>query len=334
MLVSVRVHWQEQHVSNAVSEANKLLAQGDLRGAVKSLRAAEQAGDPEAARELGFWLLTGQFVRRDLAGSRALFQRAAKLGDSYSAGVIRAFVAGGIGESADWPLALGLLREAAAKDSEAAEQLQLIKAMSLDTEGAPKGDFRSELLSGAPEVRLFPHLFTAAECAYLVEVATPSLRPSVVVDPESGRQIPNPIRTSTATSFPFVDENPAIHALNRRLAAVSGTDVRAGEPLQVLRYVPGQQYRQHSDALPGIAPNQQRVLTFLVYLNEDYGGGETAFPAADLKVRGRTGDALLFRNASRDGMPDPRAVHAGLPVTSGTKLLASRWIRAAPLVLV
>jgi prolyl 4-hydroxylase len=101
----------------------------------------------------------------------------------------------------------------------------------------------------------------------------------------------------------------------------------------VLRYAPGEQYREHSDALPGVAPNQQRVLTFLVYLNEDYEGGETAFPAVGLEVRARTGDGLLFRNASPDGTPDPRALHAGLPVTSGAKLIASRWIRAAPLIL-
>ena len=36
----------------------------------------------------------------------------------------------------------------------------------------------------------------------------------------------------------------------------------------------------------------------------------------------------LFRNAGADGRPDPLSLHAGLPVTKGTKHLASRWIRA------
>src|SRR5262249_26442794 len=141
------------------------------------------------------------------------------------------------------------------------------------------------------------------------------------------------IRTSRGVGFPFVDENPAIHALNRRIAAASVTDVRAGEPMQVLSYAPGQQYREHSDALPKVAPGQQRVITFLVYLDEDYEGGETVFPAVGLKVRGHTGDGLMFRNAANDGTPDPKALHAGLPVTRGVKHIASRWIRAAPLVL-
>jgi prolyl 4-hydroxylase len=103
--------------------------------------------------------------------------------------------------------------------------------------------------------------------------------------------------------------------------------------MQVLSYAPGQQYHQHSDALPNVPPGQQRVLTFLVYLDEAYDGGETAFPALGLNVRGRTGDGLLFRNASHDGTPDPRSVHAGLPVTRGVKHLASRWIRAQALAL-
>lgn len=320
-------------MSEAINQADKLLRRGDVEGAAALLKQAERAGDPLAARELAIWFLTGQLVRRDLAASRALFERAAKLGDGPSASVTRAFIAGGVGGPADWPRALNLLHDAATHDPQAAAQLQLIKAMDLGPAGDPVAECRSELLSEAPEVRRFPGLFTPAECAYLIETAKPLLQPSVVVDPRTGWQVPNPVRTSSAAGFPFTDENPAIHALNRRLAAASGTDVRSGEPLQVLCYAPGEQYHEHSDALPGVAPNQQRVQTFLVYLNEEYEGGETSFPATGLKVRGHTGDGLLFRNASPDGRPDERALHAGLPVTSGAKLLASRWIRAAPLVL-
>ena len=101
-----------------------------------------------------------------------------------------------------------------------------------------------------------------------------------------------------------------------------------GEPLQVLRYRPGQQYRNHYDAIAGL--DNQRALTMLVYLNDAYQGGETRFVRTGLAVRGRKGDALLFRNILPDGRPDPMSEHAGLPVVSGTKLIASRWIRERP----
>jgi prolyl 4-hydroxylase len=320
-------------VSNAVQQAQALLGRGDVQGAATLLKEAEGRGDALAARELALWCLAGQPVPRDLAASRSYFERAAALGDPDCQAIARAFIAAGVGGPPDWARALLMLDAAANDDPNAAAQLDLVKAMKLGPGGAPRGEFRSETLSADPEVRLFPALFSAAECDYLAATAAPLLRPSTVIDPYTGRDIPHPVRTSSAVGFPFIAENPAIHALNRRLAAASGTDVRAGEPLQVLRYAPGEQYRQHSDALPGVAPGQQRVLTFLVYLNDDYEGGETAFPALAIKARGRTGDGLLFRNASRDGTPDRRAVHAGLPVTSGAKLIASRWIRAAPLIL-
>lgn len=320
-------------MNHAVQQAQQLLDRGDVQGAATLLNEAEARGDAVAARELAFWCLSGNRVRRDLTASRNYFERAAALGDSQSQVIARAFVAGGVGGPADWPRAMEMLESAAKEDREAAAQLELIGTMSLQSDGAPMAKFRSEFLCGDPEVRLFPGLFSSAECDYLITAAMPLLQPSTVVDPYTGRQSPHPVRTSSAAGFPFIAENPAVHALNRRLAAASETDVRAGEPLQVLCYSLGQEYRQHSDALPGVAPHQQRVLTFLVYLNEDFAGGETAFPATGLSVRGRKGDGLLFRNASPDGTPNDRAVHAGLPVTSGAKIIASRWIRAAPLIL-
>jgi prolyl 4-hydroxylase len=68
-------------------------------------------------------------------------------------------------------------------------------------------------------------------------------------------------------------ENPAVHALNQRIAAASGTGAAQGEPLQVLRYRPGGEYKPHFDAIPGV--RQSAVLTMIVWLNEDYEGGET-----------------------------------------------------------
>jgi len=320
-------------VSDAVTQSGLLLQRGDVQGAATLLQRAEQAGDPLAARELAVWFLSGQLVRRNIATSRALFERAASLGDPNSRSIVRAFVAGGVGGPADWPRAMALLDEAAGTDPEAAAQLKLIDAMELGADGAPQGDQPFDQLSSSPDVRVFRGLFSAAECTYLIETARPLLQPSVVVDPRTGQQVPNPIRTSSAAGFPFTDENPAIHALNRRLAAASDTDVRAGEPLQILHYQPGQRYHRHSDALPGVTPAQQRVMTFLVWLNDDFDGGETSFPAVGLDFRGKVGDGLLFRNALPDGLPDPRAIHAGEPVTRGIKHLASRWIRATPLIV-
>jgi prolyl 4-hydroxylase len=67
----------------------------------------------------------------------------------------------------------------------------------------------------------------------------------------------------------------------------------------------------------------------LLYLNDDFSGGETWFKGG-LTLRGRAGDAIVFRNLTDDGQVDRRTEHAGLPVTAGVKWLATRWIRQHP----
>jgi len=169
-------------------------------------------------------------------------------------------------------------------------------------------------------------LFTAAECAYVLDVAKPGYAPSTVYDSQR-RLVRDPIRSSDGATLHWLIEDPAIHAINRRIAAASATDAAQGEAAQVLRYQPGQQYRPHFDFVRA-APNQ-RVLTALVWLNHDYKGGETVFPRAGLKLKPRKSDAVVFRNALPGGEVDPLTEHAGLAVTRGTKFLYSRWIREA-----
>lgn len=315
--------------SSLITRAESLFATGRHQQGLELLGNAARQNDPGALDYLARMSVTGDVVHRDLRLARDLFRRASAAGSVAGAAAFRAFVANGTGGPPDWPEALRLLAQAAPNDRDAKEELALIGKMDLGQDGEPAAPSRFERLSQTPEVTLFPSLFSEEECDFLISAAMPALAPSKVVDPQTGAQVPNPVRTSDATGFPLVAERPAIHALCRRLATASGTSVQQGEPLQVLRYRPGQEYRPHFDAI-GNADNQ-RVLTFLVYLNEDYEGGDTEFLRTGLKVKGRKGDGLLFRNADASGHPDLNSQHAGLPVTGGEKFLASRWIRERPL---
>jgi prolyl 4-hydroxylase len=317
--------------SQLIAEAEQMLRSGQAQDAMNLLGTAASKGDPDALFTLAELCLVGQVVHRDLPLARDLFRRAAEAGSPEGAAVYRAFVANGTGASPDWPKAIELLETAAATDPGAAMELALIADMRLTADGGPVAMIEGELLSSSPEVLIFHHLFSPAECDFLIDVALPRLGPSVVVDPATGQQVPNPVRTSESAAFPLAVESPAIHALCRRMASASGTDVAQGEPLQVLRYSPGQQYKPHFDAIE--RADNQRILTFLVYLNDDFEAGETQFLASGLKVKGRKGDGLLFRNADSSGRPDVNSQHAGLPPTKGVKLLASRWIRQRPVLV-
>lgn len=292
----------------------------------RALLDAGAASDPAALHLRGLWQIEGRLLPRDLAAARADFAAAADAGSIPAARIHAGFVAAGVGGSRDWPAALALLDAWAPRDPLAARQRALIAAMDLDAVGEPRADLAQEPLHATPGIIRLPGFFSADECAFLADLALPRMKPAMIFHEGEQRWKVDPVRDSAAAGFPLFAELPAVHALNRRIAAASGTEVAQGETLQVLRYTPGQQYRPHLDAVAGLA--NQRVLTMLVYLNDDYVGGETHFTAPDLLVRGRLGDGLLFANTLADGRPDPAARHAGAPVISGTKLVASRWIRA------
>jgi prolyl 4-hydroxylase len=239
-------------------------------------------------------------------------------------------LANGIGGERDWPEAIRLLEQLSEiGDQSSAEQLALLSAMPLNEKGDPLRFAEGERVLDTPEVTLFRCFASPAECSYLVRVAGPAFQPATVGHVSGGTQQQNQqIRTCEVAAFPWITEDLVIQAFNRRIAAASATKAECGEPLQVLRYRPGQEFKPHRDCL---APGEnQRVMTMLVYLNDAYEGGETEFLKTGFKVQGSTGDAILFRNADEAGNPDPDSLHAGLPVTSGVKLLASRWIRQRP----
>jgi prolyl 4-hydroxylase len=269
--------------------------------------------------------LSGSGGTRDLPAARALFAQAAAAGRRDAAVIFTNLLASGVGGPRDWPAAVKFLESLAPSGHRSRRELEILSGMRLMPAGDPLETPRATRLCEAPEILHFPALFTAGECAYLVEAAEPMLQPSVVVDAGTGRQVRDPVRTSDGTGFTWPLETLPVHALNRRIAAASGTAPEQGEPLQILRYRPGDQYRTHFDAIPGFA--NQRTHTMLVWLNDAYEGGETDFPTPGLSLRFPAGDAILFRNIGADGRRDPAAAHAGLPVTSGEKLIASRWIR-------
>jgi prolyl 4-hydroxylase len=272
--------------------------------------------------------LRGDGGTRDLPAALELFRQSAGAGRVDSAVIYANLLAAGVGGPRRWSEALRLLAELAKVNPRSRRELERIEAMALTGDGDPLDVPEGERLCEAPAITRFERLFSPDECAWLAAAAEPMLEPAVVIDPGSGRQLRDPVRICDSVGFTWPLENLAIHALNRRLAAASGAAVDRGEPLQVLRYRPGGEYRPHFDAIPGFA--NQREMTFLVWLNDDYEGGETFFPTPGLKLKGRPGDALLFRNTGPDGRRDPASGHAGLPVTAGEKRIASRWIRERP----
>lgn len=103
------------------------------------------------------------------------------------------------------------------------------------------------------------------------------------------------------------------------------------ESIQLTRYRPGQEYRDHYDHfnLQGYEKtvDNDRIATALLYLNDGFTGGQTEFPLLNISVVPRQGDILYFEYPSE--LAD-LLLHAGRPVQQGEKRIVSLWIRAQP----
>ena len=123
--------------------------------------------------------------------------------------------------------------------------------------------------------------------------------------------MPDPARTSSSTYLPR-GATPLVAALEARAASLADLPVEFLEDLQVVRYHPGEFYKEHYDFLPvteDVVRWGQRILTVFVYLNDlppgETGGG-TRFPKLGTTIRPAVGTAVKWNNVKPDGTVDSR----------------------------
>jgi len=92
------------------------------------------------------------------------------------------------------------------------------------------------------------------------------------------------------------------------------------EGYSMLRYTGGQEYKAHADGDTAAG----RAISAIVYLNDDYEGGEVEFVNFGVKIKPKAGMLLLFPST----YPYTHIAH---PVTSGTKYAIVTWIHDRPL---
>ena len=187
-----------------------------------------------------------------------------------------------------------------------------------------------------PQVLCFENFLTDQECAALIELAerSPAFARSTVVSEQDGSFTHDNRRSSHHAWFAR-GADPVIARIEQRVATVLAWPVDHAEGLQVLRYGVGAEYRPHFDffdpkqagSRQHIATGGQRVGTLIMYLSEVAAGGATDFPEAGFTLRPKKGAAVFFANLYADGQPNYATLHAGLPVVSGVKYIATKWLR-------
>lgn len=89
------------------------------------------------------------------------------------------------------------------------------------------------------------------------------------------------------------------------------------EGYAILKYEPGMEYKLHHDCGE---THKDRVVSMLIYLNDDYVGGHLEFPHIGVTYYPRAGDVLLFPS-------NYTFAHVAHPVESGTKYAIVSWMK-------
>ena len=259
--------------------------------------------------------------------------------------LLATLAAAGIGVPQSWPGALDHLARAARDGSLSARgQLEVLGS----DRGAPGDDpwaalaastrisdwtapCAKRVLNAAPRTVAIDGFLKGGACDWLIGLARGRVKPALVYNPDGSPAVESGARSNSFIEFGILNCDVVVLLIRQRIAATIGAPVGALENSQVLHYDVGEQFARHFDyldpALPEVAERGQRIVTFLIYLNDGFEGGETDFPRLGLRHKGAAGDALYFGNLDAAGAPDPRTLHAGLPPTRGEKWLFSQWVR-------
>jgi prolyl 4-hydroxylase len=341
----------------ALSADVELAEQCDRAGAhedaVKHLVAGTRKQDVEATTRLGKRLLIGDRAPRLPNDGARFLADASELGGAEAAAVLAVLYAVGASRKHDLKSALDSLIVAAQRGwPEAQGQLTVLAG---DTASDAARDWRrlaeridlaawqtaptgAADLNADPVIRSYPRFVSPPVARWLIDKARGRLTRALVYEALIKKVTVHHTRTNSAAMFNLLDTDLVCVLLQHRMSACLGTPFRHLEAMTVLHYDEGEEITPHFDFIDPNVPDYpqeiqqkgQRIVTFLVYLNDDYEGGATEFPRLGVSHKGELCEGLFFVNSLRDGGADLRTLHAGRPPSNGEKWIVSQFVRNRP----
>jgi len=205
------------------------------------------------------------------------------------------------------------------KDSKIYNNIDISKTRNLYTE---MNDY---------SIQEIPNFLNSEECDKIIELSNGKLFPSKVYTNDKDLY-----ETDTRNSHQcwLNDNDTFIKNISDKIKKYTNTPNNYQEELQVVNYQPGGFFKSHYDACEGDekfckrmnGEHGPRLLTVLIYLNDNFTGGETVFPLINKTVKPKKGKAVIFKNIDNNGIIIKQALHGGEPVISGEKWIANKWI--------
>ena len=155
------------------------------------------------------------------------------------------------------------------------------------------------------------------KCRQLIEKID-SLNPvTATINTSSGTKVNTNVRNNERVIFDDHElaQKLFVSAQERLPEEFNGrTIVGCNERFRCYRYKPGMRFAPHSDGSFVRNESEMSFYTYLVYLNDQFEGGETTFfTEPEVVINPKQGSGLLFQHP---------ILHEGSLVTSGTKYVA------------
>lgn len=326
----------------------------------ETLQRQAEAGDAAAMAEWGARLLIGKDAPRAPQDGLAWLQRGVECGGAEAAAQLATLHAAGAWMPQNFDAALDLLQRAAEGGSDFARvQLRVLalgdpRAEAARADPGSPGVWRDvrqavsveqwlsppakQNLWEAPRVRCARGFTTPDVCGWLISRAQGRMEPATLYKGDTKIAEFDAARTCSDYQFDIVNAGVVLQFLRARIAKMTGLIVPAMEPPRVFHYALGEEIKPHYDRLVdgtsgygGDGGYQgDRIVTFLLYLNDDYDGGDLDFPRVNFRCKGKTGDAVYFAHVDGAGKPEKLSLHASIPITRGEKWIFSQWIHDRP----
>jgi prolyl 4-hydroxylase len=301
---------------------------------------------------LGGRLLIGRDAPVDPARGIDLLEQALAGGDGEAGALLAVLHGAGAWVPQSWDAALDLLEAGARQGSSRAQgQLRLLAGAGPDDEDWASIRRRIDLgpwlttpsrqvLWDSPRVRMSERFVPPAMGEWIIAQVRGRMRQALMYHGDVKQEVLDPHRSCSDFEYDLLGSDLILILLRNRIAAVTGLPVAAMEPPRVFHYALGQDIKPHYDRLnDGISDYARsgykgdRIVTFLLYLNDDFDGGELEFPLVGQRFKGKAGDALYFAHVDPSGSRERLSLHAGLPIRRGEKYVLSQWIHDRPLVM-
>jgi hypothetical protein len=195
---------------------------------------------------------------------------------------------------------------------------------------------------GTYEVLEIYDIFTKEECDHFIQVANKKgLHESEVTsyDEKVDGVVDKEHRISHQVWLEDTDD-PVVGAFASHAAQITGLPVENQESTQVVMYDVGGKFLDHYDACVSDGTSYcdhttegesgERWATFILYLNDEFEGGETEFTRLGFSVKPEIGKGLLFWNTDDKQEILEESEHKGSPIIKGKKWIATKWCHFGP----